>query len=171
MAAETLWSLNQQHVFSGFGNMHMISRDAAGLKPEAVVGYIQGNERGRKDCRPPHPPATSLFLDGVEIVPFWEVAGMQDLSTPSLFDVPPSPPHTQVNLLVYAHTVWTPSLLVLTSALIWSNNPRAWLIKLPVTCGVMSVGYLQWILNLRLPRRPTQPHRPSQKRSRQGSSI
>lgn len=34
-------------VFS-VGNMHMISREAAGLKPEAVVG--QG---GRKVCEPP----------------------------------------------------------------------------------------------------------------------
>lgn len=30
------------------GNMHMISREAAGLKPEAVVSYIQGKERERE---------------------------------------------------------------------------------------------------------------------------
>lgn len=28
--------------------MHMISREAAGLKPEAVVSYFQEKERGRK---------------------------------------------------------------------------------------------------------------------------
>lgn len=30
------------------GNMHMISREAAGLKPEAVVGYIQEKEGERR---------------------------------------------------------------------------------------------------------------------------
>lgn len=31
------------------GNMHMISREAAGLIPEAVVSYIQEKEGGRKE--------------------------------------------------------------------------------------------------------------------------
>ncbi len=75
MAAETLWCLNQQHVFSWSENMHMISIEAAGLKPEAVVSYIQEMEGGRRQEGQWSPSAAHFFswrcgpLDGVEIVP------------------------------------------------------------------------------------------------------
>lgn len=45
------------------GNMHMISREAAGLNPEAVVSYIQEREGGRREeGREVSEPPIALFF-------------------------------------------------------------------------------------------------------------
>lgn len=56
MAAEAFGSLNQQHVFFGVGSMHMVSREAAGLKAEAVVGYVREKDEGKETWWIPPPP-------------------------------------------------------------------------------------------------------------------
>lgn len=64
MAAEAFGSLNQQHVFFGVGSMHMVSREAAGLKAEAVVGYVQEKDEGKETWwipPPPHHPPPKAF--------------------------------------------------------------------------------------------------------------
>lgn len=37
----------------GVGSLHVISREAAALKPEAVVSYVQEEDRRRKPGEPP----------------------------------------------------------------------------------------------------------------------
>lgn len=88
--------------------MHMIRKEAAGLKPEAVVSYFREKERGRKVSEPPKAffPLKKGTLDGVENVPIERLEECKicllrrSPLPPSLMFHPPrpcymsAPPHT-----------------------------------------------------------------------------